>query len=392
MPGAAAARRGPGGRAETAPDRSEVERRLLESEERFRGLSDAALEGVLLHEGGRIVDANRALCELSGYSAEELRGRSPFELLAPQCREMVYRNLLAEYEGAYEIEALTRDGRPVPCEIRARSIVHHGRVQRVVSVRDLAQRRHEAAVRDSLMAELEACNVEIDRFGYALAHGLKTPIVTIRGFADHLERDVREGRLDRVEPDVQRIREAVTRLQRVLDELQALLRAGQPVGPPVAVAAEDLVREALRLLDSRTGDVLPDVEMPVPLARVYGDRPRLVQLFEQLLAHTRRGAGQPPAVVELRAGDGPEGLATLNVRILGDAGATARAFGALGAPGLASEGVSVGLALLRRIAESHGGRVWLGEGEAGAGAVLSVALPRPPRAADLSEPSGRSAV
>ena len=81
-------------------DRKEAEEKLRESEERFRSLSEAAFEAILVHDGGRIVDVNHALCELGGYSWHELVGRDGFELIAPEYRELVYRNLLAEYTGA----------------------------------------------------------------------------------------------------------------------------------------------------------------------------------------------------------------------------------------------------------------------------------------------------
>ena len=67
-------------------DRREAEEKLRESEERYRGLSEASLEAILVHDGGRIVDVNHALCELGGYSWHELVGRDGFELIAPEHR------------------------------------------------------------------------------------------------------------------------------------------------------------------------------------------------------------------------------------------------------------------------------------------------------------------
>ena len=364
-------------------ERCESERRLKEDEERFRGLSDASFEGIFVHEGGRIVDVNRAMCELSGHSWQDLVGCNGFELIAPEYREVAYRNLLAEREGPYEIEALARGGRRVPVEVQARSFLYRGQVLRVVAVRDLTTRRREAAVQDSLLRELEARNVELDRFGHAVFHGLKAPLITIRGFADHLESDARVGRSDRLAADACRIREAVGRLQRTLDELQAFSRAGQPVGPPVAVPVDDLVREALRLLDARSVGTLPVVELVRPLPVVYGDRPRLVQLFEQLLGHTCRPRGSEPDNVRIEAGEPAEGRATLVVRVGAGNDAHEDPFAGLDVKEVAVEGLAVGLALVKRIVESHGGLVWRAAG-VGRAASLHVALPLPP-------PAGRDA-
>ncbi|HVQ27538.1 MAG TPA: PAS domain S-box protein, partial [Planctomycetota bacterium] len=127
-------------------DRKEAEQKLRESEERFRGLSEAAFEAILVHDGGRIVDVNHALCELVGYSWHELAGRDGFELIVPEYREAVYRNLLGEYTGAYEIEVLKRDGSRVPVEIQARSFPYRGQVLRVVAVRDISERKRAERV------------------------------------------------------------------------------------------------------------------------------------------------------------------------------------------------------------------------------------------------------
>ena len=234
-------------------DRKEAEEKLRESEERFRSLSEAAFEAILVHDGGRIVDVNQALCELGGYSWHELVGRDGFELIAPEQRELVYRNLLAEYDRPYEIEVRRRDGTRIPVEVQGRSFPYRGQVQRVVAIRDIRERKKSERVRESLIRELEAKNAELERFGYTVTHDLKAPLVTIRGFADYLEKDAREGRTDRLAADAARIAEAVGKLQRQLDELFELSRAGRPVGPPVAVAAADLVQEALRLVRGRPG-------------------------------------------------------------------------------------------------------------------------------------------
>ncbi len=374
-------------------DRREAEERLKESEERFRSLSEASLEAILVHEGGRTVDVNHALCELGGYSWHELVGRDAFEIIAPEYRERVYRNLLAECEDAYEIELIARDGSRRPVEVQARSFPYRGRVLRVVAVRDLAARKQAAALRDSLVRELEAKNVELERLGYAVVHDLKAPLVTVKGFADHLERDASEGRTDRLAQDARRIRDAVDRLQQFVDELGAFSRAGRPVGPPVAVAAEDLVREALRLLGARFEASGVRLELATPLPMVYGDRARLVEVFRQLLDNAVHFAapGEPAVRVEARAPQ--DGKALLVVRDNGigvDARNRDRLFGPLERLDERADGVGLGLALVKRIVESHGGRLWLEE-PGGRGTIVCFTLPLPPESGRDTATASREA-
>jgi PAS domain S-box-containing protein len=358
-------------------DRKEAEEKLRDGEERFRGLSEAAFEAILVHDGGRIVDVNQALCELGGYAWHELVGRDTFDLIAPEHRELVYRNLLAEYDRSYEIEAVRRDGTRVSVEVQARSYPYRGKVHRVVAVRDVSERKRAERVRESLIRELEAKNAELERFGYTVTHDLKSPLVTIRGFADYLEKDAREGRSDRLVADAARIAEAVGKLQRLLDQLFELSRAGRPVGPPVAVPVAELVKEALRLVQERArgGRVETADDLPV----VFGDRARLVQVFHNLIDNGLRFAspGVEP-VVRVEARPSVEGRAVLVVRDNGigiEPRHRERVLDLFEKLDPRGNGAGVGLAMVKRIVESHGGRVWLESEGPGAGTSACVSLP-----------------
>jgi PAS domain S-box-containing protein len=360
-------------------DRKEAEEKLRESEDRARSLSEAAFEAILVHDGGRVVDVNQALCELGGYSWHELVGRDGFELIAPEYRELVHRNLLSEYGRPYEIECLRRDGTRLAVELQARSFLYRGQVLRVVALRDVSERKKAEKVRESLIRELEAKNAELERFGYTVIHDLKGPLVTVRGFADYLERDAREGRTDRLAGDARRVADAVGRLQRLLDELFELSRAGRPVGPPVSVPAGDLVQDALRLVRGRQAAARARVEVAGPLPVVFGDRARLVKVFEHLLDNAVKFAaadGEGRVTVEARPP--VDGRAVLVVRDNGigiEPHHRDRLFDLFEKLDPQAAGSGVGLAMVKRIVESNGGRAWLESEGNGSGTAACVTLP-----------------
>jgi signal transduction histidine kinase len=262
----------------------------------------------------------------------------------------------------------------------------------VVAIRDISERKKAERVRESLIRELEAKNAELERFGYTVTHDLKGPLVTIRGFADYVERDVREGRMDRLAADAVRITEAVARLQRLLDELFELSRAGRPVGPPVAVPAAELVQEALRLVRGRrpTGECRVEVSGPLPV--IFGDRARLVQVLQNLLDNAMkfaRAASAPLVTVEARPPI--DGKAVLVVRDNGigvEPRHRDRVFDLFEKLDPRGEGSGVGLALVRRVVESHGGRVWLESEGRGAGTSACVTLPLAEPARGAPTPTG----
>jgi PAS domain S-box-containing protein len=130
--------------------RKEAEEELRQSEERFRMLSEEVVEGLVLSENGRIIDANRSLTEMFGYALEELVGLDASELTPPDYREMVRRRILQEDTSVYESRGLKKDGTVFPIEIRPRHLPYSGRRIRVTSVIDLTERRRqEEALRQS---------------------------------------------------------------------------------------------------------------------------------------------------------------------------------------------------------------------------------------------------
>lgn len=129
---------------------SRINRELADSEERFRRLSDAAFEGVIISDGGMIIEANRTMTEMFGYSQDELVGLSSASLVAPDLREDVRVKIAAGYDKPYESIGLTKEGIQFPIGIHARMFVYKGRQVRCAAVRDLSERkRAQEALQDS---------------------------------------------------------------------------------------------------------------------------------------------------------------------------------------------------------------------------------------------------
>ncbi|HLL84442.1 MAG TPA: ATP-binding protein, partial [Longimicrobium sp.] len=120
--------------------RSEAEGR--ESERRFRLLSEAALEGIVVHSQGVLVDANTSFARLLGYDPAEIPGRRVGEFL--QLPDGMDADGLAPgwLDQPRELLGLHLDGTTVPLEVSTRSIRRAGRELWVLVVRDLTERRH----------------------------------------------------------------------------------------------------------------------------------------------------------------------------------------------------------------------------------------------------------
>ena len=119
-------------------------------EERYRFLSEAAFEGIILHDNGVAIDANPALAAMFGYEISELLGRPVMDFVDAAYHDTIRKFVKEGSEQAYQAVAIHRDGRRFPVEVRGRLATYQGRRVRVASIRDITERKKtEAALAES---------------------------------------------------------------------------------------------------------------------------------------------------------------------------------------------------------------------------------------------------
>jgi signal transduction histidine kinase/ligand-binding sensor domain-containing protein len=249
-----------------------------------------------------------------------------------------------------------------------------------------AQLRESVAERQRLISELEAKNSELERFTYTVSHDLKAPLVTIRGFAKLVEQDASEGRTDRVGVDIARIQKAAETMGLLLNQLLDLSRIGRVVGPAEDLPLGPLVQEAARRV--------PDIEsiqltVAPNLPIVSGDRTRLIEVFENLVGNSVKFMGaQPSPKIEVSVRGGPEPVIVVSDNGVGiDPRFKDKAFELFERLDKTVAGTGVGLAIVKRIVEFHGGRIWIeSTGVPGEGSRFCLTLPT----ASAGPPLGQS--
>ena len=240
-------------------------------------------------------------------------------------------------------------------------------------------RAHEEALRAE-RADLAAKNAELERFTYTVSHDLKSPLVTIRGFAGLAGTDLAAGNFPRVRQDLGRIVAAADKMHRLLDDLLELSRVGRVVNPPEDVPLAELAQEAVELVRGRieSRGVAVDISPDLPVVRA--DRRRLLEVLQNLLENAVKFAGERPGPrVEIAARqDGGETVFFVRDNGRGiEARFLERVFDLFEKLDPAAEGTGVGLALVRRIVEAHGGRAWAESDGLGRGATFCFTLPSP---------------
>ncbi|MBD3425636.1 MAG: PAS domain S-box protein [Candidatus Omnitrophica bacterium] len=131
-------------------ERKRVGEHLRRSEKRFRMLAEASMEGVLVHDGKKIIEANNALADMMGYDPGKIVGTEVIDIVAPESHELVRKNIKQAYEKPYEAVGRKSDGSTFPILIRAKTYTYDGSSWRVAAIRDLSrQKKAEAALREN---------------------------------------------------------------------------------------------------------------------------------------------------------------------------------------------------------------------------------------------------
>lgn len=226
-------------------------------------------------------------------------------------------------------------------------------------------------------AELEAANRELEGFGQAVSHDLRTPLRAIRGFSEMLLEDYGPELPAEAQRRLRVIQDHAIQMGKLIDGLMVL--AGvvrQPIGK-TQIATGDLVRKALeelgpeqqgRQVTITVGELPACTADPVLLKQVF------VNLLSNALKYTKK---RPAAIIEVSARQ--EGGSCIYFVRDNGAGFENRCAGTLFEPFQRLhpedeyEGIGIGLSIVQRIVQRHGGRIWA-EGAVDQGAVFYFTL------------------
>jgi signal transduction histidine kinase len=242
--------------------------------------------------------------------------------------------------------------------------------------KELAEHKQTQNQLQTLVQELEAKNAELERFTYSVSHDLKSPLVTIGGFLGFLESDIQKGELQRIESTITRIREAARRMHRLLDEILELSRIGRLINPPAEASFDELVREALEQAHGQLAARQIEVRVEPGLPVVNVDRIRIVEVLQNLIVNSTKFTQQGvKPIIEI----GSQIINRQQTFFVKDNGIGIapeyhkKVFGLFDKLDARTEGTGIGLALVKRIVEVHGGKIWV-ESELGRGTTFFFTL------------------
>jgi PAS domain S-box-containing protein len=361
----------------------------------FQIMADASLSAmIMVGEDGRIALVNSRAEKLFGYRREELLGY-PLEMLVPErfrANHVGYRTgffgeSVARTMGeGGDLFCLRRNGAELPIEIGLSPILTEDGKFVLASIVDITWRRH-------VEAELQARSAEMERFTYTVSHDLKSPLITIKSYVAMIGQNLAAGKSDLARPDLERVSKAADKMHRLLDELLRLSRAGHSKSTLQEVNFAELANEALELVAGRINERNIRVEMASRFPDVIVDRSRLIEVLQNLIDNAAKFTVDCADPLIQIGAHITEGETRFFVKDNGrgiDPKYHHRIFGLFDKLDAKSEGSGAGLAIVKKIIEVHGGRIWVESTGKGDGSIFWFTLSalQPPGADAETEGEG----
>ncbi|WP_018479231.1 sensor histidine kinase [Pontibacter roseus] len=357
-----------------------TEAALRESESRINSIIQTAVDGIITIDLQGVIEmVNPSACRLFGYAPEELMGRK-INMLMPEPDRSLHDNYMHHYHETgekriigigREVSGLKKDGTIFPLYLSISEVYLSDRKVYTGFIHDITQQKISEERLRRYAAELERSNRELQDFAYVSSHDLQEPLRKIQAFGDRLKTKEYEKLSDQGKDYVDRMLNAASRMQNLINDLLTFSRVTSGAKPFVRVDLNNILAEVLSDLEiaiEKSGAKIETSPLPV----MQAEPTQLRQLLQNLISNAikfSRGDEKPHIKVyanslqpKAHTGGTPgDEIIELHVEDNGigfDEKYLDRIFNIFQRlEGQKYEGSGIGLAICRKIAIRHGGDI-----------------------------------
>jgi len=361
-------------------DRREAQEQIAHLLAYQRAILDNTPVGIAIIDMERhILQANPAFCRIYGHNEFDILGRHASMLYrdAQQCEDIDHRAYpMIALGGTFSEEVLMRraDGSDVWVNIEGHLVDPSELELGVVwAVTDVTPRKQ-------LDLELRRSNEELERFAYVASHDLRQPLRMISSYLSLLTRAMKGRLSDEESQFIGFAVDGAKRMDRMIVDLLDYSRIGRMSSEKGTVKLAEVMQHVKEALTGAIEDAGASLELPAELPEIQGYETELERLFLNLMGNALkfRVEGRAP-LVRVKAEETPEGwvisVADNGIGIPPDQHQRLFQLFQRLVTREQYEGTGIGLASCRKIAEHHGGRIWV-DSSPGEGSTFYVLLPR----------------
>jgi two-component system, chemotaxis family, sensor kinase Cph1 len=382
--------------------RRKQERRIIESEWKFRTVSESSNDWEFwLSETRELVYMSPSSKHITGYSPGEFLSNPDLiaSIIHPEDRD-IYIHHIDNYQKEDREEMvfriITKDGNiRWLAHICAPLYMENKFSGRRVSNRDITERKkteeelreyrehleemvaQRTAELEKMANELKRSNADLEQFAYAASHDLQEPLHVIRGFMGLIQKRYRDNLDEKGHEFIRVTMDGAKRMQELIRDLLGYSRVGtktKEFRPTECAMVLDKALFNLKVAIEESGAEVTCGGLPTVMA----DAVQLGSLFQNLIGNAIKFHGAEPPKVHISA-EKRDGEWLFSVRDNGigiDPKFSERIFSVFQRLHTTAEypGTGIGLAICRKIVERHGGRIWI-ESEPGKGTTFYFTIP-----------------
>jgi PAS domain S-box-containing protein len=349
-----------------------AEKALLESEEKYRGLLEAAPDAmVVVNQNGGIVLLNAQTENEFGYHRDELVGENVTNIIPEGFAERLVTDgtrtaaaAVAQQIGmGIELIGRRKNGTEFPIEITLSPLENAEGILVTAAIRNITKRKEDQKQLAETVGELTRSNHDLQQFANVASHDLQEPLRMVASYTELLARRY-EGRLDAdADEFIAYAVDGCNRMKRLIQDLLAYSRAGAIGKAPSKISGETSLNEALsdlRVMIEESGAVVTHDALPA----ITTDGSQLAVLFQNLVGNAikYRGAEVPRVHVSAQKNGGNVWIFSVRDNGLGiDAQYFEKIFILFQRLHRQDEfkGTGIGLAICKKIVERLGGKIWV---------------------------------
>jgi PAS domain S-box-containing protein len=322
---------------------------------------------------GIIITNRKGIVRYVNPAAESLFGRKSEDFIGEQFGFPITPS------DVREVGITRQSGETVVAEMRVVETVWYDEISYLISLHDISERKQAHQEQEKLSQQLQAKVSELETFSYGIAHDLRSPMVSIEGFSRLLLEDIQDQKVENVQEDIRLLESGVRKMQDFLNSTLEYSRAGHLLKRTRNVSFSEIVNEVITEFKEQISSMGATVATAKTFPRVYVDRAMIVQVLADLIQNSIKYRDK---TVPLKIEIGhylSENETVFFVRDNGpgiDASEAEKVFALFYRGTMEGEGSGIGLTIVKKIIEAHGGRIWVQQGQPLKGTTMCFTLPQ----------------